>query len=82
METGKLAHPERITPAQLKPGSYRGTWSGYQICLIGKYKEIRIRTVNGVRGFVDCVVKVDEAGEISVLPNDKFRNAGGRPDAS
>jgi hypothetical protein len=53
---------------ELVPGEYKAIWCAYQIHVEKSDKSILvIPTIEGMRGIVDCIVKVDEQQNAGVF---------------
>lgn len=57
---------ELTKPSVIPAGVYRGTRSGYAITLPVMGGEFKIWTKDGIRGFCDVTVEVDESGKIEI----------------
>lgn len=66
MNTGKIFKTEIVKKATLAEGVYLGVYSGYEITIPLINSEIKIRTENGIRGKVDCIITVNDKGEINI----------------
>jgi len=65
MSTGKITKVIRVKETTIPPGKYAAQWCGYRITIKLDNGEIWMSTENGVRGWVDGTVTVDETGVIS-----------------
>lgn len=65
--TTEITKVERVKAATLPPGKYEGTWCGYVVTLKMDNGEWQLRTKDGVRGIVPCIVNVDETGIMDLV---------------
>ena len=60
----KITKVERVESETMPPGRYDGTWCGYVITVTTDGGKWQLKTLDGVRGIVPCVVTVDEVGNV------------------
>lgn len=64
-----VVNTKKVVPVSILPdGEYYGTWSGYkaEVEIAGEHYEIK--TENGMRGTVPCIVHIKDGNCVTVIP--------------